>query len=86
MIRLEFELAIFLYLLILIFGFLIAWLAFSKINISPPGKRLLESIWQCSICTYIYVDSKNKRLSICPRCDSYNERDNKRERQITKLK
>jgi len=75
MIRLEFEIAIFLYLLLYIFGFLTIWLVFSKIKISPPAERQLESIWQCSICTYIYVDSKQKKLSICPRCGSYSQRE-----------
>jgi hypothetical protein len=38
------------------------------------GRRQLEVIWQCFICAYIYVDSRNKRLSVCPRCRSYNEK------------
>ncbi|MBL7130179.1 MAG: hypothetical protein ISS45_02035 [Candidatus Omnitrophica bacterium] len=75
MIKLEFEMAIFLYLLISVFGFLAVWLAFSKIKVSPKSDTGFESIWQCSICTYIYVDSKHKKLSICPRCNSYNERE-----------
>ncbi len=74
MISLEFELAIFFYLLISIFGFLIAWLVFSKPTVATKRYKQLESIWQCSICTYIYIDSKNKRLSLCPRCNSYNEK------------
>jgi len=75
MIEIEFEIAIFLYLLIPIFGFLAVWLAFSKIKISGGHTAQIESIWQCSICTYIYVDSKHKKLSLCPRCNSYNERE-----------
>jgi len=75
MIRLEFEIAVFLYLLIAIFGFLTPWLVFSKTRVRAKRSAQLESIWQCSICTYIYVDSKNKILSICPRCGSYNERE-----------
>lgn len=74
MIKVQFELAIFLYLLISIFGILSCWLIFSKINLPRGGSAEVESIWQCSICTYIYVDSKNKNLSICPRCNSYIER------------
>ena len=75
MIKLQFEIAIFLYLLISIFGFLTAWLIFSKMKVPMKGRAQFESIWQCSICTYIYVDSKNKKLSTCPRCASYNERE-----------
>lgn len=77
MIKLEFEIAIFLYLLITIFGILLIWLTGSKIK--PPAKNTvdLESIWQCAICTYLYVDSKHPRFSTCPRCQSLNERENK---------
>jgi hypothetical protein len=74
MIELEFETAIFLYLLISIFGLLFIWLLFSRIKIPANDQTQLESIWQCSICTYIYVDSKNKKFSACPRCKSFNER------------
>jgi NADH:ubiquinone oxidoreductase subunit 5 (subunit L)/multisubunit Na+/H+ antiporter MnhA subunit len=74
MIKLQFEIAIFLYLLISIFGFLTAWLIFLKIKIPKKTSEQFESICQCSICTYIYVDSKNKVLTVCPRCGSYNER------------
>ena len=74
MVKLEFETAVFLYLLLSIFSFLLVWLLFSKIR--APGKTdiQLESIWECSICTYVYIDSKNNRFSVCPRCASYNER------------
>lgn len=75
MIELEFELGIFLYLLISIFGILGAWILFSRVKTPVKHSIELESIWQCSICTYIYVDSKHKMLSICPRCDSYNDRE-----------
>jgi hypothetical protein len=74
MIKLQFETAIFLYLLVTIFSFLVAWLIFFKIKIPPQRSRQLEVIWQCFICAYIYVDSRNKRLSVCPRCRSYNEK------------
>lgn len=36
------------------------------------GKK--EFIWQCEICGYAYLDSKNFSISKCPRCNSYNER------------
>ncbi len=77
MIKLEFETAVFLYLLIAIFGFLAAWFVFSKIKRRSDEQAKLESIWQCSICAYIYVDSKNKVVSLCPRCNSYNQRKSK---------
>ncbi len=33
-----------------------------------------EFIWQCEICGYSYLDSKNFSISKCPRCGSYNDR------------
>jgi len=74
MIKLQFETAIFLYLLISIFGIFVAWFTFLKIKLSSKDIMDIKSIWQCFICTYIYVDSKHKGLSLCPRCKSYNER------------
>ncbi|MFC1631374.1 hypothetical protein ACFL2I_02360 [Candidatus Omnitrophota bacterium] len=74
MIELQFELAIFLYLLIIVFGILTVWLLFGKGSLRAKNTAQIESIWQCAICTYIYVDSKNQRFSVCPRCASYNER------------
>jgi len=78
MIQFEFETAIFLYLLVSIFIFLFAWILFSKIKIPSEYVGGLDSIWQCLICTYIYVDSKNEQISKCPRCKSYNERKEKK--------
>jgi hypothetical protein len=75
MIELEFETAIFLYLLISIFGILFIWLLFSKIKVKRLKASESDSIWQCAICTYNYVDSKHKKLSVCPRCGSYNDRE-----------
>lgn len=79
MIKVEFEIAIFLYLLISIFSFLIIWLVFLKVKVPTEHSAQRESIWQCFICAYIYVDSKHKKLSICPRCGSYNERKDRKE-------
>ncbi|MBN2097705.1 MAG: hypothetical protein JW714_04415 [Candidatus Omnitrophica bacterium] len=77
MIRLEFEFAVFLFLLITIFAVLLIWLFWTKIKLPQQKNIQMESIWQCSICTYIYVDSKNQKLSVCPRCGSYNDRKEK---------
>lgn len=32
-------------------------------------------IWLCTICTHIYVNTKDEKISVCPRCGSYNSRD-----------
>ena len=77
MIRVEFETAVFWYLFFAIFGILGVWLLTSRIKLPGKDPAQAESIWQCFICTYIYVDSKHKRISLCPRCGSYNDRKEK---------
>ncbi len=32
-------------------------------------------MWQCSVCTYLFIDSRPVRLARCPRCQSLTERD-----------
>ena len=75
MIKIEFSLAIALYLILTVCSILILWMYLER-------KRVLESFssekrffWQCDICTYVYVDSKNNIISQCPRCGSYNKKE-----------
>ena len=74
MVTLEFEVAIFLYLLLTVVGVLVVWFLFTRIEVPKTKSQERELIWQCAICTYIYVDSKHTMLSVCPRCGSYNDR------------
>ncbi|MDD3234303.1 MAG: hypothetical protein PHG46_03415 [Candidatus Omnitrophica bacterium] len=32
-------------------------------------------VWLCAICTHIYINTKDDKISLCPRCGSYNSRD-----------
>ncbi len=50
------------------------------------GKKRFRSLdkeegylWQCSICTFIYLDPEEDHLSLCPRCQSFNKRMPERE-------
>jgi rubrerythrin len=75
MIKVEFSLAIALYLIFAVCLILIFWLVFEKRgNIEASS---LENIffWQCAICTYVYVDSRHSTISQCPRCGSYNKKE-----------
>ncbi|MCX5693199.1 MAG: hypothetical protein NTX47_05920 [Candidatus Omnitrophica bacterium] len=74
MIKIEFSLAVALYLILttcLIFLILIFK------NRKEPKQFSSEKnfLWQCSICTYVYVDSRHTNMSQCPRCGSYNKKE-----------
>ncbi|OIO37547.1 MAG: hypothetical protein AUJ75_04045 [Candidatus Omnitrophica bacterium CG1_02_49_10] len=75
MIKIDITTAVFLYLAVWIVGFFVVWIFVDK----DRGKRSYghdeRYIWQCSICTKVYVDSKNDMFSVCPACGSYNKRD-----------
>lgn len=76
MITLEFSAALVLYISLSVLSVLIYWVFFGKegdkrVNFSMPDRY----IWQCSICTFLYVDSKHPSVSVCPRCGSYNSKE-----------
>ncbi|OIO34380.1 MAG: hypothetical protein AUJ70_01215 [Candidatus Omnitrophica bacterium CG1_02_40_15] len=73
MIKIEFSLAIALYL-ILTTCIILLILVFK--NRKEPKQFSSEKnfLWQCSICTYAYIDSRHTNMSQCPRCGSYNKK------------
>jgi len=77
MIKIELSWAITLYLVFTVVGIFVLWAFFERKKkfkkINPEEKF----VWQCTICTYFYVDSQNDEFSICPRCGSYNTRKEK---------
>ncbi|MCM8779061.1 MAG: hypothetical protein NC898_00735 [Candidatus Omnitrophica bacterium] len=81
MINLDFSLAIGLYLLLILLVIVSFWIVFEN-RIKRKGVLPLlpkRNIWHCSICAHIYID-KETEISVCPRCKSYNKREEKRER------
>jgi len=78
MIKIEFSLAVALYLVLT--TCLVLFIGIFK-NRKDPKQFFSEKnfLWQCSICTYVYVNSRHTNMSQCPRCGSYNEK----EEQIT---
>ena len=73
MIKLDFSLAISLYIFLILNTLLIIWLFSKKEN----GRDLSldpRFIWFCSVCTYTYVNTKEDTISVCPRCSSYNKK------------
>ena len=75
MIKIEFSLAIAIYLIFSICPILILWLYLEKRRILKPLSSEKRFFWQCSICTYVYVDSTHSTISQCPRCGSYNKKE-----------
>jgi len=74
MLKIEFSAAIALYLILTTCLVLVA-LVFE--NKKEPKQFSSEKnfLWQCSICTYVYVDSRHANISQCPRCGSYNKKE-----------
>jgi len=72
MIKLDISMALFLYLFFTVIGTFALWIWLgrgSKFNAFKVGR---ESVYQCSVCSYVYVDRKNEDFSRCPRCNSIN--------------
>jgi hypothetical protein len=74
MIKIEFSLAVALYLILTT---CLVLLIFVFKNKKDPKQFSSEKnfLWQCSICTYVYVDSRHVNISQCPRCGSYNKKE-----------
>ncbi|MFH1856028.1 MAG: hypothetical protein ABH836_02210 [Candidatus Omnitrophota bacterium] len=84
MFKINFDLGIALYVGLIVFAISFFWIWDNSRNkITSDSLREKEFIWQCEICTYAYVDSKNPAFSKCPRCGSYNE--HKKTKQVLNL-
>jgi hypothetical protein len=74
MIKVDFSMAIAVYLLLTIAIIACAWILFER---KIKSKNIFKNwqkrhVWQCAVCTYTYLD-KEGELSICPCCKSYNK-------------
>lgn len=74
MIKIEFSLAVALYLILTICVMLAALVLKNKNELKQFSSEK-NFLWQCSICTYTYVDSRHNNISQCPRCGSYNKKE-----------
>ncbi len=77
MIKVDLTIAIAIYLFILVIGFLIIWLISNYTRKDKASASKENSIWQCAVCTHIYVLDENQDISRCPSCKSYNKRAHK---------
>lgn len=74
MITLEFSVAAALYLSLATAIFFICWVFFERPARFGDSSAADRYIWQCAICTYCYIDSRHSAISVCPRCGSYNKK------------
>ena len=74
MISIDFSIAISLYLFVLISTVLLVWLL-TKMQKDKNLSLDPKFIWFCSVCTYTYINTKEEAISICPRCGSYNKKE-----------
>lgn len=76
MLRIEFNLAVAIYLMLMVIPLLLFWIYYRN----PREKSFLLNprfIWSCSICTYTYITTKDEEFSACPKCGFINKRDRK---------
>jgi hypothetical protein len=73
MIKIDFSLAIALFIIFFTSLILIIWL-FSKKQKDKDLSLDDRFIWFCSVCTYTYINTKEDAISVCPRCGSYNKK------------
>jgi hypothetical protein len=74
LIRVDVTTAIFLYLMSSLCVVFFLWIFFERKAILPKYVREEADVWECAICTYIYVDSTHHEISQCPQCKSYNKK------------
>jgi Zn finger protein HypA/HybF involved in hydrogenase expression len=74
MFRLDVSTAIFLYVMSSLVVIFFMWIFFEKKVSLPKFVREEADVWECSICSYTYVDSTHQEISQCPQCKSYNKK------------
>ncbi len=74
MFRMDVSTAVFLYVMSPLLVLFFLWIFFEKKAILPKFVREEADVWECSICSYTYVDSQHQEISQCPQCKSYNKK------------
>ena len=74
MFHVDISMAVFLYVMSSLVAIFLLWIFFEKRSILPKFTREEANVWECSICTYTYVDSTHHEISQCPQCKSYNKK------------
>jgi len=74
MFRLDISTAVFLYVMSSLVVLFFLWIFFEKKVVRSKFVRPEADVWECSICSYTYVDSQHQEISQCPQCKSYNKK------------
>ncbi len=74
MFHVDISTAVFLYVMSSLLVIFLLWIFFEKKSVLPKFVREEADVWECSICTYTYVDSTHHEISQCPQCKSYNKK------------
>ena len=74
MIKLDISVALFLYLFFSVICGFALWIWFDRKSKLNTFRVERKNIWQCSVCSYVYIDAKEEDLSRCPRCKSINKK------------
>jgi rubrerythrin len=76
MIEVNLSTMLLIYLSVILSSFIAFWV-YSEYKQKDKSVKIESEryFWSCSICGYTYVDSKHKEISICPRCGSYNKKE-----------
>lgn len=73
MIYITFEQAAAYYVLFFVTVFVGAGI-FSKLRENSSEHKEIK-LWQCSICTFVYSSIFEEKMTVCPRCGSYNKKE-----------
>jgi len=74
-IKLDISVALFLYLFFTVIVTFALWIWLERDSKVNAFKVSRENVWQCSVCSYVYTDTKNEDFSRCPRCRSINKKE-----------
>ena len=75
MIPVQIDMAILIYLMFPLAAVFLLWVSFERSESFKKYSIQHKEVWQCSICTYTYVDSTHSAISRCPQCGSFNQKE-----------
>jgi hypothetical protein len=74
MIKLSFDQAVAFYVLFFVVVFIGGW-AFTFFKQSQRWYPKEFKLWQCIICGFVYSSVFDLNMTVCPRCGSYNKKE-----------
>ncbi|MDD3726577.1 MAG: hypothetical protein PHI44_05215 [Candidatus Ratteibacteria bacterium] len=56
---------------------LLIWVVSEHRKSNKERERNYNTLWQCPLCFYIYIDSHSEHISRCPKCSTLHKREEK---------